>query len=203
VSTPKPKQDLASLALTRGTEIAPGIRRIDPGLVERLDLLVDHFRKASQAPRVLLVSGYRPRSTGSYHAAGRALDFRIEGVDNLAVLEFCKTLTDTGCGYYPNSVFVHMDVRDPGAGHVAWIDVSRPGEDPKYVASLPSGSATIAQPADSAAPAVAAVLPRLPSGSDSPRARDSAQAGTLGDDSAMAQGHNGAPRKPGLHPYFF
>jgi hypothetical protein len=44
---------------------------------------------------------------------------------------------DTGCGYYPNSSFVHVDVRQPGTGHVAWIDASGPGEPPHYVASWP------------------------------------------------------------------
>jgi hypothetical protein len=65
------------------------------------------------------------------------MDFRIEGVKNEDVVAFCKTLDDTGCGYYPNSSFVHVDVRDPGAGHVAWIDASGPGEAPRYVASWP------------------------------------------------------------------
>jgi hypothetical protein len=31
-----------------------------------------------------------------------------------------------------------MDVRDHGAGHVAWIDVSKPGEAPKYVSAWPA-----------------------------------------------------------------
>ena len=129
------------LARSKGPEVAPGIRRIDPRLVERLEKVIDHFRKegsSSGSPsKVLLVSGYRPRSAGSYHQSGRALDFRIDGVQNEALVSFCKTLPDTGCGYYPNSSFVHMDVRDAGAGHVAWIDISRPGEPPKYVSAWP------------------------------------------------------------------
>jgi hypothetical protein len=32
---------------------------------------------------------------------------------------------------------VHVDVRDPGTGHVAWIDASGPGESPQYVATWP------------------------------------------------------------------
>ena len=31
---------------------------------------------------------------------------------NEALRDFCRTLKNVGCGYYPNSVFVHMDVRD-------------------------------------------------------------------------------------------
>ena len=135
----KPTQPLPTLAKSRGPEVSPGIRRVDARLVERLELVVDHFRKAGERARITLVSGYRPKSTGSYHATGRALDFRIEGVGNEALVAFCKTLPDTGCGYYPNSVFVHMDVRDPGAGHVSWIDASKPGEAPRYVTSWPPG----------------------------------------------------------------
>lgn len=122
---------------------APGVRRLDAALVERLELTVDHFRKGTEAARVVLVSGYRPRSAGSYHATGRALDFRIDGVENEALVAFCKTLPDTGCGYYPNSGFVHMDVRDARTGHVTWTDVSRPGEAPHYVTTDPARSPTL------------------------------------------------------------
>jgi len=133
----KPKQSLDALSRIRGAEVAPGIRRVDAGLLERLETVADHFRKGTETPRVLLVSGYRPRSARSFHSSARALDFRIDGVDNESLVAFCKTLPDTGCGYYPNSVFVHMDVRSPGSGHIAWIDASHPGEAPKYVSEWP------------------------------------------------------------------
>jgi hypothetical protein len=136
-SAAKPKAPVVALAKGHGTDVAPGIKRIDARLVQRLEQAVDHFRKPGQTPKVLLVSGYRPKSAGSFHQSGRALDFRIEGVTNEALVAFCKTLPDTGCGYYPNSLFVHMDARDAGAGHVAWIDASKPGEAPKYVSSWP------------------------------------------------------------------
>jgi hypothetical protein len=32
---------------------------------------------------------------------------------------------------------MHIDVRDPGTGHVGWIDASGPGESPRYVAVWP------------------------------------------------------------------
>ena len=148
-STAKPKESTVALGRNRGTELAPGIRRIDARLVERLELVVDHFqsdvpsaprevgrnRGNPRATRVVIVSGYRPRSAGSYHQTGRAIDFRLDGVNNEAVVAFCKTMPDTGCGFYPNSMFVHMDVRDRGAGHVSWIDASRPGEAPRYVSA--------------------------------------------------------------------
>jgi hypothetical protein len=171
----KPKDAIAAAGKGRGAEISPAGRRIDPRLVERLELVVDHFRgsaspasreharelKNASVSRIQLVSGYRPRSAGSYHATGRALDFRIDGVKNEELVAFCKTLPDTGCGYYPNSMFVHMDVRDRGAGHVAWIDASHPGEPPHYVSAWP-------EPADADEP----TLPPLPAnehaGSDAP-----------------------------------
>jgi hypothetical protein len=136
-SAAKPKVTVDVLVKNHGSDLAPGIRRIDARLVERLETAVDHFRKAGQPSKVLLVSGYRPKSSGSYHQSGRALDFRLDGVENEALVAFCKTLPDTGCGYYPNSSFVHMDVRDTGAGHIAWIDVSHPGEAPHYVSAWP------------------------------------------------------------------
>jgi hypothetical protein len=135
----RPKITVEAMAKVHGSEVAPGVRRIDPRLVERLEQAVEHFHKGGSSAKVSIVSGYRPKSAGSFHQSGRALDLRIEGVTNEALVAFCKTLPDTGCGYYPNSLFVHMDVRDPGAGHVSWIDVSRPGEPPKYVSSWPQG----------------------------------------------------------------
>ena len=134
-SAPRPRV-VEELVKAKGPEIATGIRRVDPGLVERVQAIVDHFSKAGPV-KVSVVSGYRPLSSGSYHATAQALDMHIEGARNEAVVEFCKTLADTGCGYYPNSSFVHVDVRQPGTGHVAWIDASGPGEAPRYVSSWP------------------------------------------------------------------
>jgi hypothetical protein len=96
-------------------------------------------------PRIVLVPGNKPRTSGSLHASGRAIDFKIDGVDNQEIVAFCKTMADTGCGFYPTAGFVHVDVRDHGIGHVSWIDVSRPGEAPKYVSSWPpAGDVTAA-----------------------------------------------------------
>jgi hypothetical protein len=146
-SAPKPKVTIDVLAKSHGPELAPGIRRVDSHLVERLELVVDHFHKAGAPTKIVLVSGYRPKSAHSYHQSGKALDFRLEGVDNEQLVAFCKTLPDTGCGYYPNSSFVHMDVRKAGTGHVAWIDVSHPGEAPKYVSAWPTTKDAVPIPA--------------------------------------------------------
>ena len=117
----------------KAKEIAPGIKRLDEGLVVRLQAIADKF----PGKTITLVSGYRPKSSGSPHKAGHAFDIRLDGVTNETLVAFCKTLKDTGCGYYPNSYFVHVDVREMGTGHVFWIDVSGPGEKPQYVKSWP------------------------------------------------------------------
>ncbi len=156
----RPETPVAELMKGKGPNVAPGIRRVDPKLLERLQTIVDHFathphaialekpaiageksvtkkEEPAKMARFQVISGYRPSSVGSYHASGRALDVRLEGISNEALVAFCKTLPDTGCGYYPNSSFMHIDVRDPGTGHVGWIDASGPGESPRYVASWP------------------------------------------------------------------
>ena len=103
----KPKEPLAT-GKAHGTEVAPGIRRLDARLAERLQLVADHFRKEGEAPRIVLVAGSKARSAGSYHASGRAIDFRIDGADSEAVAAFCKTVQDTGCGFYPNGGFAAL-----------------------------------------------------------------------------------------------
>jgi len=114
-------------------EIAPNVRLLDPGLLTRIDSIARHFT----GKHISVVSGYRPRSRGSLHQSARAIDLRVAGVSNEEVVAFCKTITDTGCGYYPNSSFVHVDVRAPGTGSVSWIDASGPGESPRYVSVWP------------------------------------------------------------------
>jgi Bacterial protein of unknown function (DUF882) len=113
---------------------------IDGRLLHRLQAVAEHFSTGRKTPRVEIVSGYRPASKGSYHSHARAVDIRLEGVKNEDVVAYCKNLIDTGCGYYPNSSFVHVDARDAGTGHVFWIDASGPGETPRYVASWPEGT---------------------------------------------------------------
>ena len=65
------------------------------------------------------------------------MDILVQGVPNAELFLYCRKLDDVGCGYYPNSKFVHVDVRRPGTGHAFWIDVSGPGERSKYVDSWP------------------------------------------------------------------
>jgi hypothetical protein len=106
--------------------ISPRVMRLNPGLLTRLQRVVDHFPGRT----VEIVSGYRPDArVTSRHHHGRALDFRVAGVTNERLRDFLRTFDQTGVGYYPNSSFVHMDVRED-KGY--WVDRSGPGERPDY-----------------------------------------------------------------------
>ena len=76
-----------------------------------------------------IISGYRTTSfvKGSRHKSGRAVDFRIPGVPNEVLRDYLRTFTNVGVGYYPNSTFVHFDVRRRSA---YWVDYAGPGEAP-------------------------------------------------------------------------
>ncbi len=111
------------------------VHPIDPRLITLLGIVSNHFGSR----KIEVISGFRPYSPTQFnphsnHMLGRAVDYRVVGVPNEAVRDFCRTLKDVGCGYYPNSVFVHMDVRDRSA---FWVDYSRPGERPRYDAANP------------------------------------------------------------------
>lgn len=102
----------------------------DARLVALLGIVSNHFG----GRKIEVVSGFRPFSPKQYtphsnHNHGKAMDFRVQGVPNTVVRDFCRTLHNVGVGYYPNSVFVHLDVR---AAPAFWIDYSRPGEPPRY-----------------------------------------------------------------------
>ncbi len=108
--------------------------RILPGSVNRLSRLARerrgrqrvkrlHYRLIEMLQRVAwqfpdkpirILSGYRPQSSGNetQHAFGRAVDFRMPGVPTRSIFQFCKTLSRSGCGYYPVKNFVHMDARE-------------------------------------------------------------------------------------------
>jgi uncharacterized protein YcbK (DUF882 family) len=103
---------------------------IDPRLASLIGTVSDHFGGRP----IHVVSGYRPYSPTQHtkhsnHNVGRAMDFSVEGVPNTVVRDFCRTFRNAGVGYYPNSTFVHLDVR---VGKAYWVDYSRPGEAPRY-----------------------------------------------------------------------
>lgn len=100
--------------------------KIHPRLIRLLAQVSDAFG----GREVRIVSGYRTRSwvNASKHKEGRALDFSIPGVPNEALRDYLRTLPDVGVGYYPNSSFVHLDVRE---GNIYWVDYAGPGEPPR------------------------------------------------------------------------
>ncbi len=98
----------------------------DPRLIKLLAKVSDKFGSRP----IRIVSGYRTRSffQDSRHKLSRAVDFSIPGVDNVVLRDYLRTLPATGVGYYPNSSFVHLDVRDTPT---YWVDFAGPGEAPR------------------------------------------------------------------------
>lgn len=99
-------------------------------------LLAEVSRHFAYKP-LTVVSGFRPYNRHQFtpkskHNLGHAIDFRVEGIANEVLRDFCRTLPDVGVGYYPNSTFVHLDVRED-RGY--WIDVSGPGAHPHYTSA--------------------------------------------------------------------
>jgi Bacterial protein of unknown function (DUF882) len=102
------------------------VMRIDPGLLARLQKVANRY----PGKTIEIISGYRPdaRETSRHHH-GRALDLRVAGVTREKLRDFVRTFEKTGVGYYPNSYFVHMDVRED-KGY--WVDRAGPGEPADY-----------------------------------------------------------------------
>jgi len=98
----------------------------DPRLIRLLAKVSGHFGNRS----IRIVSGYRTRSfyEDSRHKLSRAVDFSIPGIDNVTLRDYLRTLNQVGVGYYPNSSFVHLDVRD---NNTYWVDYAGPGEAPR------------------------------------------------------------------------
>ena len=101
----------------------------NPRLALLLARLSDHFGGRP----ITIVSGFRTaagytRET-SRHTQGRATDIRIRGVPNRTLWEVCRRIDNAGCGFYPNSTFVHVDAR---LHRTQWVDWSRPGRRPRY-----------------------------------------------------------------------
>ena len=100
--------------------------RMNERLLAILAQVSDHF--GGRPLRV--VSGFRTTSwvEESKHPLGRACDFVVLGVPNTVLRDYLRTLDSVGVGYYPNSTFVHLDVRDK---NTYWVDYAGPGEPPR------------------------------------------------------------------------
>lgn len=102
---------------------------VHPRLAALLAVISDHFG----GREIEIVSGLRKargntRQT-SQHVSGHATDIRVRGVPHRDVWDYCRSLTQTGCGYYPRGTFVHVDVRERAA---QWVDWSTSGRRPRY-----------------------------------------------------------------------
>ena len=131
----------------RGRPIKGWQRRFDrfmrchqTGTVFKMDTRLAHMlyqtARHYEGHRLEVVSGYRhpkvARNPKSPHKKGLACDFRVPGVPNTVLRDWLrKTFDHAGVGYYPNSVFVHLDDRKKGPS-AFWIDYSGPGQSASY-----------------------------------------------------------------------
>jgi uncharacterized protein YcbK (DUF882 family) len=105
--------------------------KMDPRLMRLLYQTGRHY----PGRRIEVVSGYRhptvAKNPHSPHMRGLACDFRVEGIKTAELRDYLRhTYDKVGVGYYPNSTFVHLDVRKDRSAF--WIDYSGPGERAMY-----------------------------------------------------------------------
>ncbi len=157
---------------------------IDPRLISLVSTVSDHFGSR----RLEIISGFRPYTSTQYtrhsnHNIGHAMDFRVVGVPNEVLRDYCRTLRNVGVGYYPNSTFVHLDVR-PTPGF--WIDYSHPGEPPRYNSPDVEADEGTSDVSEDVHPAEGSLSP------DSP--------GTLGPPESSSPSVNSAPHPSASSP---
>ena len=104
----------------------------------RLTRLIYETGRNYPGRRIEVVSGYRhPRfskNPRSPHMRGLATDIRVQGVKNTELRDFFRSrFQSVGVGFYPNSSFVHLDVRRGASAF--WIDYSGPGESAQYASN--------------------------------------------------------------------
>ena len=113
-------------------EWVTGVRMLHPRLLG----LIQQIALAFPGHGVAVYSGYRRDARpSSPHLRGRAVDIALGGIANEQLFAYCRTLQDTGCGYYPHQPFVHVDVREPARGSAAWVNISMPGHPSHYTDS--------------------------------------------------------------------
>jgi LysM repeat protein len=124
---PEAQRQMARFLRPRNVNKSHDVDRRLLGLLARVS---DHFGGRT----IHVVSGYR--KAGGYtkhesrHVKGAAIDLRVEGVPNRVLRDRLRMFDDVGVGFYPNSSFVHFDVRSSNA---YWVDVSGPGQRPNYL----------------------------------------------------------------------
>lgn len=100
--------------------------RVHPRLIALLADVSEHFGGRP----IRVVSGWRDHSyyDDSRHKHSQAVDFSIPGVTNTELRDYVRRFRNCGVGFYPNSSFVHLDVRESAA---YWVDYAGPGEAPR------------------------------------------------------------------------
>jgi hypothetical protein len=114
-------------------EWLPNVKLIDPRLIWLLEQVAEAFPRRT----LYIMSGYRRHGHTGLHGKGKAIDLFVYGVPNEQLFALCKGFRDIGCGYYPNSKFVHIDVRPYGTERVLWVDDSAPGTASHYLDGYP------------------------------------------------------------------
>jgi LysM repeat protein len=135
-------------AVVEGGRIVPAARQAvsellgatgsRPPLSDRLIRLLVRVSDTFGGRTLYIVSGYRSSSyfTDSRHKSSEAVDFSIVGVPNVVLRQYLLLLDDVGVGYYPNSSFLHLDVRGCA---MQWVDYAGPGEAPRRSPRQPAG----------------------------------------------------------------
>ncbi len=117
---------------------------IHPRLAQHLVRVARYFGRP-----VVIVSGYRakarPGHRRSFHHHGMAADIYVKGVPAVRVRDLAVKREIGGIGFYPNSGFVHLDVRPR---RFWWVDYSRPGQRDRLIPD-PEGDAPPAEPESS------------------------------------------------------
>lgn len=101
-----------------------------PPVPDRLLRLLVRVSDTFGGRPIRVVSGFRTSSffSDSRHKQSAAIDFSIPGIPNSVVRQYLLLLDNAGVGYYPNSSFVHLDVRGCA---MQWVDYAGPGEAPR------------------------------------------------------------------------
>lgn len=162
--------------------------RVDARLIALLADVSEHFGGRSMR----VVSGWRDHSyfEDSRHKHSQAVDFNIPGVDNTTLRDYVRRFRNCGVGYYPNSSFVHLDVRDAPA---YWVDYAGPGEPPRSRPRSEIAKATAGETEGPIEEAGADVVDERPVGTEPPTPRLGSKPG--------ADVTSGASRNvPATHP---
>lgn len=116
---PEALRAVSVLARPRGTPRPADDAPVEP-LHEELLVRLQHLGDTFRGHDIEIFGGLRPNAReSSRHRHARALDLRVDGIPLARVRDALVTLERTGVGYFPNSVFVHVDVRDE---RHAWVD---------------------------------------------------------------------------------